>query len=220
MAISLRFAARRVFPATEIAGEEVLDFIREKGSPLIEAGIMEGNSSTGRRISAILSTMEAEEILLAVDPSLRGTGFAVLARAAGKVRCLHFDVIKNPQKLSQAECLLEIHKRLVDTIKQFGPTAMAVESVIYVQSFPTAITLGSARGAVLLAAAHHGLSIHEYAPRRVKQAVVGTGGAQKTQVSFMIRSLLGLTVTPPPDAADAIAVGLTHFQSVKFPALR
>lgn len=164
--------------------------------------------------------METEEILLAVDPSLRGTGFAVLARAASKVRCLHFDVVKNAPKLSQAGCLLQIHTRLNEAIQQFRPTAMAVESVIYVQSFPTAITLGSARGAVLLAAAQHGLSIHEYAPRRVKQAVVGTGGAQKTQVAFMIRSLLGLTVTPPPDAADAIAVGLTHFQSVKISLLR
>ena len=168
----------------------------------------------------MLPRMVAEEILLAVDPSLRGTGFAVLSRSAGKVRCLHFDVVKNPPKLSQAGCLLEIHTRLVEAIKQFQPAAMAIESVIYVQSFPTAITLGSARGAVLLAAAHHGLAIHEYAPRRVKQAVVGRGGAQKGQVAFMIRSLLGLTVTPPADAADAIAVGFTHFQSLKNPARR
>jgi crossover junction endodeoxyribonuclease RuvC len=103
-------------------------------------------------------------------------------------------------------------------MSRFQPTAMAVESVIYVQSFPTAITLGSARGAVLLAAAQRGLPIHEYAPRRVKQAVVGTGAAQKTQVAFMVRTLLGLTVTPPSDAADAIAVGFTHFQTTKFPA--
>jgi crossover junction endodeoxyribonuclease RuvC len=164
--------------------------------------------------------MVSEEILLAVDPSLRGTGFAILSRDAGKVRCLHFDVVKNAPKLSHAGCLLEIHTRLSDAIKQFHPSAMAVESVIYVQSFATAITLGSARGAVLLAAAHHGLTIHEYAPRRVKQAVVGRGGAQKSQVSFMIRSILGLTVTPPPDAADAIAVGLTHFQTAKLSALR
>lgn len=164
--------------------------------------------------------MDSVEVLLAVDPSLRGTGFAVLERSGGKIRCLHFDVVKNPPKLSQAGCLLEIHTRLGDAIKRFQATSMAVESVIFVQSFPTAITLGSARGAVLLAAAHHGLAIHEYAPRRVKQAVVGSGAAQKSQVAFMIRSLLGLTVTPPPDAADAIAVGLTHFQSVKIPARR
>ena len=157
--------------------------------------------------------MSSDEILLAVDPSLRGTGYAVLQRSAGKVRCLHFDVIKNAPKLSIPGCLLEIHTRLCDEMVRFQPTAMAVESVIYVQSFQTAITLGSARGAVLLAGAKHGLPIYEYAPRRIKQAVVGRGAAQKSQVAFMVRTLLGLTMTPPPDAADAIAVGLTHFQS-------
>jgi crossover junction endodeoxyribonuclease RuvC len=157
--------------------------------------------------------MEADVVLLAVDPSLRGTGIAVLERRSGKVRCLHFDVVKNAPKLAVAGCLLEIHCRIGGAIEKFQPAAMAIESVIYVQSFPTAITLGSARGAALLAAAQRGLAIHEYAPRRVKQAVVGTGAAQKSQVAFMVRTLLGLTVTPPPDAADAIAVGLTHFQS-------
>ena len=71
---------------------------------------------------------------------------------------------------------------------------------------------GAARGAALLAAAGRGLPIYEYAPRRVKQSVVGRGGADKGQVGFMVRALLGLTETPPPDAADALAVGLTHFQ--------
>jgi len=160
-----------------------------------------------------LEEMVSQEILLAIDPSLRGTGLAVLQRESGKIRCLHFDVIKNSPKLTISECLLQIHTRLYEAINQFHPSAMAVESVIYVQSFQTAITLGSARGAVLLAAAQKGLAIYEYAPRRVKQAIVGRGAAQKSQVAFMVRSLLGLTVTPPADAADAIAVGITHFQS-------
>lgn len=156
--------------------------------------------------------MDTSEVLLAVDPSLRGTGLAVLSKSGTAVRCLHFDVVKNPPSLTVAGCLLEIHTRLREAIGQFSPTAMAIESVIYVQSYPTAITMGSARGAALLAAAQAGLEIHEYAPRRVKQAVVGRGAAQKSQVAFMVRSLLGLTVTPPADAADAIAVGMTHFQ--------
>ena len=154
-----------------------------------------------------------KETIIAVDPSLRGTGFAILEREAGKIRCLHFGVVKNPPKLTVSGCLLEIHALLGDAIARFSPQTMAIESVIYVQSYPTAITLGSARGAALLAAAQRGLAIHEYAPRRVKQAVVGRGGAQKSQVAFMIRALLGLTSTPPPDAADAMAIGLTHFQS-------
>ena len=153
------------------------------------------------------------EILLAIDPSLRGTGYAALERHAGKIRCLDFGVVKNPAKLTVSGCLLRIHDELSDVVSRHRPAAMAIESIIYVQSLPTAITLGSARGVALLVAARHGLEIHEYAPRRIKQAVVGRGGAQKEQVAFMIRAILGLTVTPPPDAADAIAVGLTHFQS-------
>lgn len=161
-----------------------------------------------------------KETILAVDPSLRGTGFAILAREAGKTRCLHFGVIKNPPRLLQSGCLVAIHEQLGHVIAQFSPEVMAIESVIYIQSYPTAITLGAARGAALLAAAQRGLPIHEYAPRRVKQAVVGRGGAQKSQVAFMVRALLGMTVTPPADAADAIAVGITHFQSADAAAHR
>lgn len=161
-----------------------------------------------------------KETILAVDPSLRGTGFAVLERSAGKTRCLHFGVIKNSPSLTLSGCLVAIHEQLGDAIARFSPDAVAIESVIYVQSYPTAITLGSARGAAVLAAAQRGLPVHEYAPRRVKQAVVGRGGAQKSQVAFMVRALLGMTETPPPDAADAIAIGLTHFQTADTAARR
>ena len=161
-----------------------------------------------------------KETILAVDPSLRGTGFAILEREGGKTRCPHFGVIKNSPRLTHSGCLVAIHGQLGDAIVRFSPEAMAIESVIYVQSYPTAITLGSARGAALLAAAQRGIPVHEYAPRRVKQAIVGRGGAQKSQVAFMVRALLGMTVTPPPDAADAMAIGLTHFQSAAAAAHR
>jgi crossover junction endodeoxyribonuclease RuvC len=88
-----------------------------------------------------------------------------------------------------------------------------VEGVIYLQNFQTAITLGAARGAALLAFAEAGLPIFEYAPRRVKSASTGRGGAQKAQVGFMMRAMLGLTENPPPDAADALAIALTHAQN-------
>jgi crossover junction endodeoxyribonuclease RuvC len=158
--------------------------------------------------------------ILAVDPSLRGTGFAVLERDNSRIRCPEFGVIRNPPKLTVAACLLAIHKELTRQIEKHSPSAVAIESIIYVQSLPTAITMGSARGVVLLAAAQHGLAINEYAPRKVKLAIVGKGSAQKQQVAFMVRALLGLTVTPPPDAADAIAVGITHFQSASALHLR
>jgi crossover junction endodeoxyribonuclease RuvC len=84
--------------------------------------------------------------------------------------------------------------------------------VIYVQSYKTAIILGAARGAAILAAAENGLPVFEYPPRRVKQSTVGHGAAGKNQVAFMVRALLGLTETPEADAADALAIALTHLR--------
>ncbi len=155
--------------------------------------------------------------ILSVDPSLRGTGFAILEEVGTRIRCLEYSVVKNHPKLSQEGCLIAIHEALVSAIDRHQPEALAIEKVIFVQSFATAIILGSARGVAVLAAAQKGLSIHEYPPKRVKQAVVGKGAASKDQVAFMIRALLGLTETPPSDAADALAIGLTHLRTISSP---
>jgi crossover junction endodeoxyribonuclease RuvC len=149
--------------------------------------------------------------VLAVDPSLRGTGYAVIESEAGKLRALAYGVVANPPKLPSHLCLLAIHEALATVAETHRPDSFAIEGIIYVQNVRTAIILGSARGAALLVAARHGLAIREYAPRLVKQAVVGRGGAQKDQVAFMIRAILGLKETPPHDAADALAIGVTHF---------
>jgi crossover junction endodeoxyribonuclease RuvC len=120
----------------------------------------------------------------------------------------------------QTGCLLAINQTIRDIVNEYHPTVAAFESVIFVQSYKTAIILGCARGAALLAAAGAGLPVFEYAPKRVKQAVVGRGAADKSQVAFMVRALLGLCETPVADAADAIAVGLTHFQAAAGSRLR
>lgn len=153
--------------------------------------------------------------ILAVDPSLRGTGFAVLECGVDRqIRPLDYGVIKNVSTLRQSSCLVAICDRLAEVIHRWEPDSAAFEAVIYVQSYRTAITLGAARGAAILAAAQRGLEIYEYAPRRVKQAVVGNGAAQKEQVAFMVRALLKLTETPTADAADALAIGIAHFQTL------
>lgn len=153
------------------------------------------------------------ERVLSIDPALRNTGYAIVEQAGRDVRLITYGVIQNAPKLLLSGCLVAIREQLSDVIRQHSPTVCAIESTIYVQSFKTAITLGTARGACLIAAAEHGLAIYEYAPREIKQAAVGKGAAQKAQVAFMIRSQLRLRETPPPDAADAIAVGLAHFQA-------
>ena len=156
--------------------------------------------------------------ILAIDPSLRGTGFAVLEGTAEKPVVLASGTIKIPASRPSSSCLVEIHDRLAELIQAHSPEALAIELVIYVQNTRTAITLGAARGAALLAAARAGLTIHEYPPKLVKKASTGKGGARKEQVSFMTRALFGLRHNPAPDEADALAVGLTHLRRSAFSA--
>ncbi len=152
-------------------------------------------------------------IIFGLDPSLRSTGYGIIQIEGREQRALAYGVIKNPDKVIPSRCLVAIHQRVTDLLQEFKPDAAAVEGIIYLQNYQTAITLGSARGAALLAMAEVGLPIYEYAPRRVKAAATGRGGAQKSQVGFMMRAMLGLTENPPPDAADALAIALTHAQN-------
>src|SRR5437762_11606085 len=151
--------------------------------------------------------------VLAIDCSLRSSGVAIIDATNGKARALYYGVIQNATKLRSSSCLVAIRDRLVELIREHEPDCCALESVIYVQSYKTAILLGAARGAAILAAAERGLPVFEYAPKRIKQATVGRGSADKNQVAFMIRVLLGLSETPTADAADALAIGLTHLRS-------
>lgn len=154
--------------------------------------------------------------VLAIDASLRNTGVAVIEASDGaKFRSLHFGIIQNSSKLRVSACLVAIHDRLAELIQLHQPDCCALEAVIYVQSHKTAITLGAARASAILAAAERGLPVYEYAPRRIKQATVGRGSADKGQVAFMVRALLGLEETPAADAADALAIGLTHLRALE-----
>ena len=120
--------------------------------------------------------------ILAIDPSLRCTGYAVLETVGARgLRALTYGIVKNRSDLLPSGCLVAIRERLSDVIGEHRPEECALEGVIFVQSYKTAITMGAARGAAILAAAEKGLSIYEYAPRLVKQAVVGRGGADKAR---------------------------------------
>src|SRR5438309_11989452 len=151
--------------------------------------------------------------VLAIDASLRNTGVAIIDANNGKLRALYFGTIHNTSSLRSSGCLVAIRDRLAELIRSHEPDCCALEAVIYVQSYKTAILLGAARGAAILAAAESGLPVFEYAPTRIKQSTVGKGGAGKNQVAFMVRALLGLAETPDADSADALAIALTHLRA-------
>jgi crossover junction endodeoxyribonuclease RuvC len=152
--------------------------------------------------------------VLGIDPALRNTGYGLIeVGPAQKLRVVTYGVIRGAAALRQTECLVLIHEELTKIIAEHQPDSAAVEGIIYLQNYRTAITLGAARAAALLAVSQRLIPIHEYAPRRIKAAATGRGGAQKAQVGFMMRALLGLTENPPADAADALAVAVTHAQS-------
>jgi crossover junction endodeoxyribonuclease RuvC len=102
---------------------------------------------------------------------------------------------------------------LRDVIRKHAPTACAIEGLFYAQNFQTALIMGEARGASLVAAAEGGCEIFEVAPRKMKQAIVGYGAAQKLAVAKMVQRMLGLAEAPEADAADALALAIAYAQS-------
>ncbi|HVY71892.1 MAG TPA: crossover junction endodeoxyribonuclease RuvC, partial [Verrucomicrobiae bacterium] len=112
----------------------------------------------------------------------------------------------------RSRCLVRIYETLRDVARQCHPTVCAVEGLFFAQNLQTALLMGEARGAALVAAAEAGLEIYELAPRKVKQAIVGYGAAQKLAVAKMVQRMLHLAAPPDPDAADALALALAHAQ--------
>ena len=149
--------------------------------------------------------------VLGVDPSLRGTGLALIEFAPGRgpvlLRC---QTVRVAARASMAHCLGEIHRAVAAFVADFDPQHVALEQTIYVQNFQTAQILGAARGAAIAAAALGQKEIFEYAPLRVKQAVVGQGRASKDQMARTVMSLLGHGRVMAFDEADAAGVALCH----------
>jgi crossover junction endodeoxyribonuclease RuvC len=148
--------------------------------------------------------------ILGLDTSLRSSGFGVLAVEGTRMRALEAGNIRNAPKLPLSACLRAIHARVSELIAQYRPDVMAIESVIYGKNAGTMLVLGEARGAVITAAANAALPVYEYEPRRVKKAVCGNGLAEKEQIQRMIKTLLHLDALPQNDAADALALAITH----------
>ncbi len=154
-------------------------------------------------------------IVLGIDPGTATTGYGLIAEdAAGEARLIRCGAILTAAGSPMPERLLIIHREMTVLIRDYAPDAVAVEALFFGRNVTTALTVGQARGVILLAAAQAGLSTYEYKPAEVKQALSGYGGADKRQMQEMVRILLGLDEIPrPDDAADAVAVALCHLYS-------
>jgi crossover junction endodeoxyribonuclease RuvC len=152
------------------------------------------------------------QIIIGVDPSLRGTGYGVIQLARPNPRALAHGTINCPAGWERSRCLVKISQTLREVVAKYRPTVCAIEGLFYAQNLQTALIMGEARGAALAALAETGLDIFEISPRKVKQAMVGYGAAQKMAVAKMVQRMLQLPAPPSPDAADALALALAHAQ--------
>lgn len=149
-------------------------------------------------------------ILLGIDPGLGTTGWGVISADGNRLSHIANGRIVTDTKAPLAARLVELDRALTDIILQYQPQGAAVEEVFVNSNPQSTLKLGQARGAILLSAARSGLDIGEYAARLVKKAVVGVGNADKTQVHAMVSRLLPGAKIAGPDAADALAVAITH----------
>ena len=155
----------------------------------------------------------AHQVILGLDPSLRGSGYGVIRLAKPCPQTLVHGTITCPSNWEHSRCLAQIAQTLRDVVRQHRPTVCIVEGLFFAQNLKTALIMGEARGAALATLAEAGLEIYELAPRKVKQAIVGYGAAQKLAVAKMVQRMLRLAEIPAPDAADALALALTHAQT-------
>lgn len=155
--------------------------------------------------------------ILGIDPGLSVTGYGIVEINGGDLKCLTYGGIRTVSSDAFAEKLLIIYKKIDHVITEFQPDHCAVENIFYHQNKKTAIIMGHARAAAMLAAAQNSIPIYEFSPREVKMSIVGVGAASKIQVQAMVKNILKMREKPTPeDASDALAVALCQFNRLKF----
>ncbi len=155
--------------------------------------------------------------ILGIDPGTGILGFGVIQITNGNPQMVDAGVIRTPVHEDDAVRLLTIYEELTDIIAATNPTLMSVEKLFFARNVTTAMTVAQARGVVLLCGMQAGMTIFEYTPMQIKQAITGYGKADKKQMQEMVKIHLKLTEVPKPDdCADALAAALTHFQNARF----
>lgn len=156
-------------------------------------------------------------IILGIDPGIAIVGYSVVECKGNKFKAIEYGCIKTKAGVLFPDRIKTIYNRLIEIIDKYQPDDLAIEELFFNKNVKTAIKVGQARGVEILAAVNKGLSIYEYTPLQIKQAVVGYGRADKKQVQEMVKLLLNLKEVPKPDdVADALAVALCHGAGIKF----
>jgi len=148
-------------------------------------------------------------IILGIDPGSRVTGYGLINAVGNKLEYVHCGCVKTASD-SQPERLKTIFTEICQVIEEYSPQQAAVEEVFMGKNASSALKLGQARGSAMVACLSHDLPVAEYSARKVKQAVVGAGGADKLQVQHMVKALLAISDKIAEDAADALAVAICH----------
>lgn len=150
--------------------------------------------------------------ILGIDPGLRNTGWGLITQDGSKLSFIACGTIKSDEKKSLAERLKQLHDGLSEIVASYTPDEAAVEETFVNKDARATLKLGHARGIALLVPALVGLTVAEYAPNLIKKTIVGSGHADKDQIHMMVKVLLPKSDAKTPDAADALAIALTHAQ--------
>jgi crossover junction endodeoxyribonuclease RuvC len=156
-------------------------------------------------------------VVLGLDPGTRHFGWGVVRKTGTRISHVAHGVFDVERKGTLGARLVAIESELMAVIEQHSPMQASIESLFFAKDAQAAAKLGHARGVALLVCSRAGLESFEYAPARVKRTVTGRGLAEKAQVAQMIRIVLGLPQVPRPDAADALAIAVTHLQGSRLP---
>lgn len=155
--------------------------------------------------------------VIGFDPGINNTGFGILDYNKRNAKAYGYGVIRPPKNKPLQERLKYLHDETMKLLSEFKPDVIAVEDTFYHKNFKSAMMLGQARGVIILAAARNDLPCAEFAPKKVKQSVVGNGNASKEQVQYMVQNILKLKDIPTPfDSSDALAVGICYINQNKF----
>ncbi len=159
--------------------------------------------------------------ILGIDPGIAIVGYGIVDKEGNRYKTVAYDAVTTRAHTPLEERLEKVYNGVDEIIKIYKPDVMSIEELFFNNNAKTALTVGQARGVIILAAVKNGVPVYEYTPLQVKQALTGYGRASKTQIQQMMKSMLGLTEIPKPDdVADALAIAVCHGNSIRFNSIK